>query len=317
MLHRGFIGAYLLWLVGVVCGDRFLVTQWLSWIPPAVVVAFACVGIAMASWARRQHWQRMAFVHVLFGALAFMNVQRDLWHPFGHLRPLPEAAVGILQWNTNWPSGDDDRSLAALAKVPADIVLISNRGSITSAESTRVWAGDLAHVYTNGPFAFVTTFPVIESRLVAMGGQGGLRMFVACYSVLIPQWNGKLLRIAMVDLPSRPTLERRLVAGALRRAMDRGELGPVDVVAGDFNVIDGSVILSECFPMFHDASTEAGIGWLATWPRKFPLWKIDHVMLSPGFEAVATGTIDPGVSDHHMTWAIIQPREAVETDDSN
>jgi len=154
----------------------------------------------------------------------------------------------------------------------------------------------------------VTTLPVREARQVFAGGTPGGRWWIARFEVLPPAWNGRPLRIAMVDLPSRPSLSRATVAAWLREACEQGSLGEFDVVAGDFNATDGSVILRSCFPGCRDALSEAGTGWLATWPRRFPLWKIDHVLVAPAIEVEEGRTVDPGVGDHRMTRVTLRPR---------
>jgi hypothetical protein len=217
-------------------------------------------------------------------------------------------AVRVLQWNTSWPSGDDERSLQALARTPADIVLISNRGAITSPDQVRRWAVTGSRVVGAGPFALVTRFPIVEARQVAAGGGPGARWWVARFEVEPPGWGGRTLRIGMVDLPSRPALSRDLVADALMQACESGSLGDVDMIAGDFNATDGSVILTRCFPGFRDAMREAGQGWLATWPRRFPLWRIDHILISGALQAVRGRVLDPGIGSHRMSEMIVGPR---------
>ena len=99
-----------------------------------------------------------------------------------------------------------------------------------------------------------------------------------------------------------------LVAAALLQGLHKGSLGEVDLVVGDFNAIDGSVILDGCFAGFRDALAESGRGWLCTWPRRFPLWKIDHVLLGDTLRAVDAVVLDPGTSHHRMTQVDIEPR---------
>lgn len=296
----------LLFVVGVVVEDRFLLTQWLSWIPPVVPLLVALLAAAGVLLLRRKRW-RFAVAVQLFLACA-----ASVWlvpTGFGFTHPLVESPtqIRILQWNTNYPAGDDPDSMQALAQSPADIVLISNRGAITSPEQVRRWAADDARVFGAGPFAIITSLPVVESRQVASAGVGFDRWFVGLFTVMPPAWNGRPLRIAMVDLPSRPMLSRVAVAESLREGLLRGNLGEVDMVVGDFNAITGSVILSRCFSNFHDAATQGSSGWIATWPRRFPMWQIDHLLLSPSLRCEGAWTIDPKTSKHRMTMAVIIP----------
>jgi hypothetical protein len=296
------------WLVGRIVADRWIWSQWLSWIPSPCVVVAAAVA-AGAVWAcRRQSWRvGMALQAIAVAAGVIATVQSDVGLPWGSGQA-PTDAVRLIQWNTGWPAGDDPRSAEALARVRADLFLISNRGAITSPDIVRGWAGPDARVVGAGPFALVTHLPVIEARQVGVWGLGRSRCWVGRFVVAPPAWNGRTLRIAMVDLPSRPTMSRAMIARQLADVCDEGALGEVDLVAGDFNALDGSVTITSCFPGMRDAMREVGQGWLATWPRRFPLWQIDHVLLAPTVEAFAGRAIDPGVGDHRMSAVTVRAR---------
>jgi endonuclease/exonuclease/phosphatase family metal-dependent hydrolase len=189
-----------------------------------------------------------------------------------------------------------------------DLFLISNRGSITTQNCVRQWAGPQFFSAGAGPFACVTTFPIEEARVIAVTGTGNNMIWLAKFVVRPPSWNGRALRIAMVDLPSKPTLSRMQVAQELLTAVHRGDLGDVDIVAGDFNALPGSLILSRVFPNFHDSWAQAGSGLRTSWPRLFPLWSIDHVLLTPDMRAISSVTANPGVSKHRMNIVSLRPR---------
>lgn len=298
---------FLLWAAGVALHDTAAWTQWLSWIPaPAVALGMGLVGAAQIGLRKRRGGTAaLALAGGMLVSLAWT------FHASVGLGVEPggrDRSVRILQWNTDWPSADDPRSAQALARQPADIVLNSNHGQIMQAGQLARWAPEGARVHLAGPFALVTTWPVLEARQVAASGPFRQACCVASFVVMPPGWDGRPLRIAMVDLPSRPALARREVARVLQEGCERGGLGQVDIVAGDFNAIDGSVILEECFPGFRDALTEAGRGWLCTWPRAFPLWKIDHVMLGESLRAIDAHVRDPGSSHHRMTIVDVEPR---------
>ena len=298
------IGVAIVWLAGWACGDDWRWSQWLFWIPPFAVALPATAAWVVTRVWRVGHWKRDERVQA---AIVVASIGMGLWRTVGAgpAAAPDERAVSVLQWNTDWPSGDDARSIAFLAANQADIVALSNRGSITSPDLVRAWAGADARVVGAGPFAIVTHLPVIEARQVAVGGRGRQLWWVARFEVAPPAWNGRTLRIAMVDLPSRPTIAKALIAEGLREACEQGGLGEVDLVVGDFNATDGSVIIDRCFPRFRDALASCGRGWLATWPRSFPLWKIDHVLTGSGVRATAARTLDPGVSHHRATSASI------------
>ncbi len=298
---------------GLALEDRWLFTQWLSWIPGLVPLLLALLALVTILAVRGGRWRRCVALQGLLVVLLGGHILRT---SFGLEPGVPGGSpemVHLLQWNSSWPAGDDPRSMQALAGAPADIVLISNRGAITSPDMVQRWAGRDARVVGAALFALITEWPVTEARLVAAGGAGATRWYVARFTVLPPAWHGRPLRIAMVDMPSRPSLPRRQVADAVAEAIESGGLGDVDVVAGDFNAISGSVLLSRCFPGMRDAANEAGAGWYATWPRRFPLWQIDHTLLGPGLRCLRAWTLDPETSSHRMTMSILAPA----SEDSN
>ena len=302
---------FFVWCIGRIIGDRNSLVQWISWIPTLGVVAFGLVWLACRAGDRRRHrvrrWGGLACAALACGAAV-----RGEFRPWtDHVAPSPQD-IRIVQWNTDHPSGNDPRSMTALATICAehdvDLFLISNRGSITTQNCVRQWAGPQFFSAGAGPFACVTTFPIEEARVIAASGKGNDMVWVAKFVVRPPSWNGRALRIAMVDLPSKPTLSRMQVAQELLMAVHRGDLGDVDIVAGDFNALPGSLILSRVFPNFHDSWAQAGSGLRTSWPRLFPLWSIDHVLLTPDMRAISSVTANPGVSKHRMNIVSLRPR---------
>ena len=302
---------FFVWGIGRIIGDRNSLVQWISWIPTLGVVAFGLVWLACRAGDRRRHrvrrWGGLACAALACGAAV-----RGEFRPWtDHVAPSPQD-IRIVQWNTDHPSGNDPRSMTALATICAehdvDLFLISNRGSITTQNCVRQWAGPQFFSAGAGPFACVTTFPIEEARVIAASGKGNDMVWVAKFVVRPPSWNGRALRIAMVDLPSKPTLSRMQVAQELLIDIRRGDLGEVDIVAGDFNALPGSLILSRVFPNFHDSWAQAGSGLRTSWPRLFPLWSIDHVLLTPDMRAISSVTANPGVSKHRMNIVSLRPR---------
>ncbi|MCE9620542.1 MAG: hypothetical protein K8R92_11640 [Planctomycetes bacterium] len=295
------------WLTGRIAGDRTIVLQWVSWIPTLGVVATGLIWLACRAGFRRRdrrrRWGGLACVAITIGAAV-----RNEWRPWSSAPPASPQDLRIVQWNTDYPSGNDSLSEAALANLEADIFLISNRGSITAQERARTWAGPDYSVAGAGLFACVTRFPVEEARTVAVGGQGRDLVWIAKFTLRPPSWGARPLRIAMIDLPSKPSLPRAEVTRELIADIQRGGLGEVDLVAGDFNALPGSSTVLKVFPNFHDSWEEAGSGIRNSWPRKFPLWSIDHVLLSPELQAVQSTTRDPGTSKHRMNVLILRPR---------
>lgn len=125
---------------------------------------------------------------------------------------------------------------------------------------------------------------------------------------------GKPITIWLIDLPSDPRLPRAMVAERVERRLrelaSAGALPPPDMVVGDFNIPRGTWslahILSAGGPLAH-AFDQASWGLAASWPRERPALHIDHVLLAPWLRATRYELRDPGLSDHFLQAADIQP----------
>ena len=112
--------------------------------------------------------------------------------------------------------------------------------------------------------------------------------------------------IWIVDLPSDPQRSRKEVFKALLDGAQAKGLGAPDIVVGDFNVTRHSRALESAFPGYRNAFDESGSGWSGTWPRTWPLWQIDQVLVGPGLTARLYEVIDPGTGHHRMQRVVLR-----------
>lgn len=108
---------------------------------------------------------------------------------------------------------------------------------------------------------------------------------------LSPRW--WLDRLAV---SRRSFLVRAQEARAIRRMLDEEEL-PF-IVSGDFNSAPHSWTYRHIARGLIDAYKSAGTGWGATWHARFPFARIDFILASPDWEAVAATVPDVVLSDH-------------------
>lgn len=80
-----------------------------------------------------------------------------------------------------------------------------------------------------------------------------------------------------------------------------------DLVLGDFNTPRGSRSLAQLSPSLRDACTEAGVGPLGTFPRKFPILHIDLALIGHRVQAVRYDTWDMGAAWHMAQVVEIAP----------
>lgn len=114
------------------------------------------------------------------------------------------------------------------------------------------------------------------------------------------------IAIAYIDLPSDPIRSKSELAAAVATrlqaiATERGEakFAP-DFIIGDFNIPRGSDSLATIAPGMTSAFDDAGIGPMATWPRRFPVLHLDQCFRSAAWRVHAYEADDSGSGDHMM-----------------
>ena len=79
------------------------------------------------------------------------------------------------------------------------------------------------------------------------------------------------------------------------------DAGPLLVLAGDFNVPEGSALLDGLFPATEDAFSSAGFGYGYTFPageRRLPWMRLDRVLVGRGLTAISARVAGEQGSDH-------------------
>jgi hypothetical protein len=120
---------------------------------------------------------------------------------------------------------------------------------------------------------------------------------------------GRPLTVWMLDLPSNPRFFRLQMAQLTRQRISAaGERDPSlafpdpDIIAGDLNIPARSASLGVLAPGMRESASMAGAGYIATWPRRHPVYQLDHVLLSGWLRATAFRVIDAGLAEHRMEW---------------
>jgi len=75
------------------------------------------------------------------------------------------------------------------------------------------------------------------------------------------------------------------------------------ILGGDFNTPAGSAIYRLLDPGFIDAFSRTGRGWGDTYPRRFPIHRIDRIFATPGLTPVRSAAVTLTASDHRMVVA--------------
>jgi hypothetical protein len=306
--------AWTIALVGRLFSDSVPSLQKLSWIPVPALAAVMAVAIVVMTIVGRTR-RRVSAVGgqvaspgvagrgaVLALAMLVLLLADHLLLRWG----LPRACRGsirLVHWNAASPSEEEaSRSAEALAALDADILVVSNDWRLFGRPFTREWKEQGRTVHRAGPFALVTDLPVVEARLVlaSNGRWSGL------FRIEHAGGPNGTLSILAVDLPSSTDLPRRDLAAGLRADLDTLALPRIDLVVGDFNMDAASASLARAFPEHRSAFGLVGEGYAASYPRRFPLWQPDQILVGEAIEPCGYRLIDLGVGTHlaqELRWA--------------
>lgn len=311
-----------LWTLGRVLSDRFHWTQYLAWIPslPMGAGVLAALGISRL-FAWRSGAARRARAIGWLGVLALAAYSGLIeWHA---LRPVPSnlaaPAFRVVYWNRS-TSGEVGWEYPALEHEP-DLVVV-RAGTCTKPEGlARRMSGSFCwdlgfQVATRAPIRAwgVGALRVEqglgldprEPDLVRKGRDPGRAMWLLldAHAKL-----GRDLVVWLVDMPSDLSLWRdramAQAAQALRAGPERvyvsDELGRwveapewkiprsafsrPDLIVGDFNTPHGSHSIRHAVGDFASAFDQAGRGYGATFPARWPLWMLDQAYVAPELHA--------------------------------
>lgn len=290
----------LAWLVGRFATDRFAWSQWLWWIPTPAAIAVAMLGLigALRPALRPVRRQRRIGIWLVllitltafFGFVENHTLRRD--HD-------PVDGVRILHWNLSYPLPDEYEAYGdALDRLGADITILTSASNVPWRREPNL------RPQAFGLFTVLTEFPIVGGRVLALRDT----MCLALVEIDTRATLGRTIMLYLVDLPSDPGRPRMAIAQEVRALFRDSGAPPPDLVVGDFNLLRGSASLRRIFPGFRDAFTEAGHGIGATFPRRFPLYHIDHILVAETLRAIDYDLIDPGVGRHRAQAATIVAR---------
>jgi len=323
----GILGV-LAFLVGEVVSDRFLLLQMLSWIPTEAALLsalwtlfFAVVGGAVL---RRMDFGRsrsarsspialrtiapIAFVVSVGLTVFLLTVEHRPW------RSAPEVgedAFTILHWNPRWPNrtravGVSESLAMMLEDHPADLIVLTDPGRLLFDGRAAEIADTGLTVARSGFFAVMTPHPIRELRALVRFG----RVDVTLLRLAIA--DDAELTIWLLDLPSEIEVGRMALLREVGALLDDVGAPAPDLIVGDMNVTRRSVAVRTLAPDLRNAFGEAGRGLGSTFFEPWPLWHIDHMLITPRVEALDAVTIATGASRHRAQYGVFRLRDQIE-----
>ena len=328
------------WTIGKIVSDRWVWSQYLSWLPSVLVVPLAALlwlqGLASLKLSgRRVRGDRVlrvgVEVWVLLAAAYWGLVECRVYRISNPARPTGPH-LRVLNWNVSAILKMEQITVPVLAQRP-DVAILVNPNSYAGWSQAPAAFGPEYH-YTNvGGIVVLTRVPLLRCGLAWLGMEGlapetegadkrkaradpGRAMFIELDTTAQV---GRTSIVWVIDLPSEPDLSRKQLVSRTAekiRTWSGREMGPgaveptrgfpaADLIMGDFNIPRGSASLSLIAPGMQNAFDEAGTGYGATWPRHgyrtpIPLLQIDQTFVGARLRTARYEVVEPGFGYHRM-----------------
>jgi hypothetical protein len=229
------------WVVGRICNDRWLWSQFLYWMPSLPVALFTgAVGASCSFFWKQSKDRRLRsalWTIALAGAIAAYALIAEM-HAERALMPRAPAAASdaglrVLAWN---PSR---RRLPAMGGLLAghelDLLLLANAPFDQPMDDLRTILGDSYHLARTWRLTVASRHPIIRWGVVPLGIEGSRPRFFRWSgggSVIVDRGEamiieldttatlGRVTTVWFVDLPSDPRIHRETMLRTARNALD-------------------------------------------------------------------------------------------------
>lgn len=294
------------WLVGQILSDRYTFSQWLLWIPTPFAIVFALFGSASALPKKPFNCLRkMRLICCLAIPIAVVIYFAFIEHHFLRSASVTNTGFKVIHFNANTANDNEFENFNedVLAQ-NADLIVLTNPGHHRRYQSLSDSFTADGSTFRIGSFRVFSRFEIIESRTIV--SNEGIR--VVLLRIDTTSKLGKAITIYAVDLPSDPRHSRMQTAQRLRAMLNSADAPAPDLVLGDFNMTRRGAALKTSFPSLQHAYAQAGHGYGATFPRRLPLFHIDHILLAQTLQAQSYQLINPHAGRHMLQIADIRAK---------
>jgi len=289
--------------------DRWRPAMALTYAPRVVLAATALI---LATFFLLRRRPRRALTATLAAVLLAAQLG---WG--GGARDVTDDALTVMTCNVAHETGNAERLARVVAEQDVDVLCLQEvqpperQAFVTALPDYHfVWADEQERFEHDdfGPFSsmigvrrsLLSDTPDVETAITgyrtfaARVELAGKPLWVVNVHTTKPLW----LEGGPVDLVARASEKAAWHTGEREQLVDwlDAHRDEAVLVAGDFNAPTGSHNLR--LPGLRHAQAEVGSGWHRTFPRAFPLWALDHVLVNDGVVLESCETIDAEVGDH-------------------
>ena len=300
------ITAAVFWGVAPVLASRSTSVQMVAWVPEwSLVVTIAVLGaVAALCWDSRRGrlWGILLAGVVLIGPVFGVSSREFRWWASPH-----PGEFRVVFLNAQDPSKAAARTLwEVIEPLHADLLVCANPGFI--APEWRSLPGPTS-TYGAGAIKWLSPFLVAARQgaisLRTMSRKNRVRAVAVSFEITCASSGGsRQHHLAAIDLPSDWELDRHVIMSQLVDAIadytggDRSN--EFELILGDFNSTPRAPSRARLEPHYQDAFERVGSGWGATWPRRYPMLRIDAVFARTqgGLRVTSVRTFDPMQGGH-------------------
>lgn len=288
-----------LWIIGLLFTDRWTWSQWLAWIPSQIILLVLANAVLVAILSKRKKSASCLGIFLVATIGWFVFVENCFF-----TSTPPKEGLRIVGWTmSHSKETGSEESADAIISYGGDITLLTHGWQVRGQNKIKEWVGIGSRRIVSGPFTLLTKLQVLEVQtLIASDG-----IYISMFIIDSTKQLGKPVTIWAIDLPSTLTIPRIETAKRARRLLSSIEVPSPDVVIGDFNMTRNSFAIQTMFPTLRDASNEGGRGLLASFPTEYPLYHIDHTLLSRTFSCKSYVLVNPNIGRHRVQITEIIP----------
>ena len=272
-------------LIGRLLTDQYPFLQMLHWAPTFLIPLLGGLSLLMGQTVLLKKISGFIFL------VAVINWCVQDWKP-KNVGKHDGDPVTIVHWTVE--EVDQSRAhktLQVAGDFETDFLCLVNINTILRLP----WKDALGHLpyqHVQWPFLFASRWPITCEIVLRENHTADHPLNIAQGSIEHP---GGTITFIALDCPSDPNLSRMATADRIRQIL--GESSD-HMVFGDFNCPRGASSINHAFPNHTHAFELAGNGPIMTWPARFPVLHLDHLLLNDEWHCVGYRSNRPGVGDH-------------------